>query len=304
MQIQKIVIWGHKLHSHTHSYIHAGFYKAFQYLGYDTYWFDKNDSISNFDFTGSLFLTEGQVIENMPLRNDCFYILHNVDYDKHKSIPENRKIIIQVYTTDCNNRDIPDKERKFHYYCNNTLYFPWATDLLPHEIDENIKNCRNHKTEKTVNFIGMTTPPWTELSKKLKKHNIKFQSFGGTFKTVHKNNKDFEENMKLIQTSIIAPSLQTKWQVEHGYIPCRIFKNISYGKMGVTNNPYVNELFENKLIYNDNIEELTKQALKFEENPNKFDIIVSLMENVRDNHTYLNRIKYIKEHLEIIDVSI
>ena len=36
--------------------------------------------------------------------------------------------------------------------------------------------------------------------------------------------------MLLIQESIIAPALQTDWQVEHEYIPCRIFKNISYGK--------------------------------------------------------------------------
>jgi Lrp/AsnC family transcriptional regulator for asnA, asnC and gidA len=33
--IKKVVIWGHKLHSHTHSYIHNGFYIAFKHLGYD-----------------------------------------------------------------------------------------------------------------------------------------------------------------------------------------------------------------------------------------------------------------------------
>ena len=31
--IKQVVIWGHKLHTHTHSYIHYGFYKAFNKLG-------------------------------------------------------------------------------------------------------------------------------------------------------------------------------------------------------------------------------------------------------------------------------
>ena len=31
----KIIIWGYPLHSHTHSYIHAAFYKAFKYMNYD-----------------------------------------------------------------------------------------------------------------------------------------------------------------------------------------------------------------------------------------------------------------------------
>ena len=29
MEFKQIVIWGHKLHSHTHSYIHYAFHKAF-----------------------------------------------------------------------------------------------------------------------------------------------------------------------------------------------------------------------------------------------------------------------------------
>jgi len=75
----KAIIWGHKLHSHTHSYIHSGYYRAFKSLGYDTYWFDSIDDISNFDFSNSGFFTEGQVTKNMPIRDDAKYITHHVD---------------------------------------------------------------------------------------------------------------------------------------------------------------------------------------------------------------------------------
>ena len=55
MKINKIIIWGHPLHSHTHSYIHNGFFIAFKELGYDTYWFHDNMNIdSSFDFSNSL----------------------------------------------------------------------------------------------------------------------------------------------------------------------------------------------------------------------------------------------------------
>ena len=35
---RRVVIWGHPLHSHTHSYIHAGFARAFEYLGFEVLW--------------------------------------------------------------------------------------------------------------------------------------------------------------------------------------------------------------------------------------------------------------------------
>ena len=56
MDIKHIIIWGHKLHSHTHSYIHNAFFIAFAKLGYETHWFDDNDDISNFYFIHSKYL--------------------------------------------------------------------------------------------------------------------------------------------------------------------------------------------------------------------------------------------------------
>lgn len=64
--------------------------------------------------------------------------------------------------------------------------------------------------------------------------------------------------------------------------------------MGITNNPCVNELFDNRLIYNDNIIECMDIGFEFEKNPNKLTIIKDLMEYVRDNHTYIQRIESMK----------
>jgi hypothetical protein len=39
-------------------------------------------------------------------------------------------------------------------------------------------------------------------------------------------------NVAAIRRSRIAPAIAGRWQVEHNYLPCRMFKNISYGQLG------------------------------------------------------------------------
>ena len=46
----KIVIWGYPLHTHTHSYIHNGFKKGFEFLGHEVYWFHDDNYPEDFDY--------------------------------------------------------------------------------------------------------------------------------------------------------------------------------------------------------------------------------------------------------------
>jgi len=299
--IKKVVIWGHKLHSHTHSYIHFAFHRAFKHLGYDTYWFDDSDDVSKFDFAGSLFLTEGQVDRNMPLRDDCFYILHNVDQGKYKSssiLRQNQVLVIQVFTKDCYKRGDPEiKHPCFHFaeYENNypVLYFPWATDLLPHEIQANIDEFdKNDATTNDVYFIGCQTPQLMPVHTFCHRNGLNFKVIGG----FANNNVDTTTNQQLIRQSIIAPAIQTTWQVDVGYVPCRIFKNISYGKMGITNSEVVYNLFEKKIIYHPDINQALQMGLAFERNTvpeERKNKVIELMNTVMENHTYLNRVEMI-----------
>jgi hypothetical protein len=294
----RVIIWGHKLHTHTHSYIHNGFYIAFKYLNYDTYWFDNNDiSVRDkFNFDNSLFITEGQVDSNIPINNTCTYILHNCNGEKYKDI--DKKFNLQVITKSDLEKYKFNKIDIASYYHSNLLMICWATDLLPEEINKNILKVKNNSIESkdVLNFIGMPLYPWDEVLNWCNNNNITYKSFGGFNNT----NVSIEENMKLIQESIIAPAIQEPWQVEHGYIPCRIFKNISYGKMGVTNNKFVNDfIFDDKLIYDTDIHKLMNKAIEFNSSPKYKDTLIELMEYVRDNHTYINRVNSILEFLKI-----
>jgi len=293
-KIKRFVAWGHKLHTHTHSYIHNAFIRAFQHLGYPTLWLDKDDDISEIDFEDSLFLTEGQVSQHIPALPSCYYILHNEQHPEHfSSVPNSHKLTLQVFTGDKLNHPDFICLDPCVYYGYRCIFMPWATDLLPHEIDENIRQIDTiiPVSPPELNFVGMHTRIWEDVAYYCKNNGIVYKQIGG----FSHNNVDLHDNIKLIKQSIVAPAIQTDWQIENGYIPCRIFKNISYGKMGMTNNDTVYHLFNDAILFDVDAIQLIKLGLEFESQSMAYkkEKIVPLMEYVRDHHTYINRIRSI-----------
>jgi hypothetical protein len=73
----KIIIWGFPLHTHTHSYIHAMWYKVFK-EGFEkeTYWFDDSNYPTDFDYNNCLFISEGYADKNIPLDRSSTYFVH------------------------------------------------------------------------------------------------------------------------------------------------------------------------------------------------------------------------------------
>jgi hypothetical protein len=303
----KVIIWGHKLHAHTHSYVHYAFYKAFKYLGYDTYWFDNKDNVQNFDFTNSLFITETQVDQKIPLRPDCRYILHNCDQEIPLSDPEskyyeiykeNNCIRLQVYTHKCLKDNVKKIDDYIYYnFEGRIIYMPWATDLLPFEIEENKKLISTRKKTNTIYWVGTiggqvfgNINQISPFMKACAENSIQFQHVTGV---------DSETNVQLIQNSLMAPTIVGEWQLKEGYIPCRIFKNISYGQFGITNSKTVYDLFERKIIYNENTYQLFFDANNKIKN---LDIteLYELMDIVKNKHTYINRISYLLQFLSMV----
>jgi hypothetical protein len=294
-----VVIWGHKNTGHTHSYIHGAFYKAFKHLGYDAYWVDTVDELKGVNLSNTLFLTEGQVEKGIPIRSDGTYILHN------STSPQNYKgshfVTIQVYTHDVDKLSNLVTLSPFIIadYPGKVLYMPWATDLLPHEIDQ-IKT--------TIPFIKKGNDIWwvgtvgegefgnvNEINpfiKACKENNIDFRISNPWVRGI-----STEEHIKKIQTSFMAPTIVGTWQKKQGYIPCRIFKNISYGQWGITNSKTAYEILERKITYNPNTYKLFYDALLAVTNLDlrkHFEV----MDFVRDNHTYINRIETILNFIE------
>jgi hypothetical protein len=102
------------------------------------------------------------------------------------------------------------------------------------------------------------------------------------------------EHLHFIRESLIAPVIVGKWQYEHGYIPCRLFKNVSYGHRPVTNSLTGSELFEGRVIFNCDTHDLLSEAL---DTSLDVGLVRDHMRFVQAHHTYVNRVQRILECL-------
>jgi hypothetical protein len=298
-RFKKVVIWGHPLGSHTHSYIHASFYKTFSYLGYETYWLNNNSEINDIDFDNCLFITEGQVDAKIPLSPNSYYILHNVDAKKYRDTGC-KILILETHTR--NNQGYIENVNKYIRYKNPEgiphLAICWATDLLPHEIDINLaRNNMNghcfwagtHGGGDSTFENGSTLYPFFD---KVREINIPVKIIDPWSSPVSD-----EQNRIMVNKSFVSPSIQGKWQVENEYIPCRIFKNISYGHYGYSNSIQVKNIFDGPIIYENNTVNLFDSVIRKKNESSHISDLVSLMEEVKEKHTYINRIEMLLKYL-------
>lgn len=302
----QVVIWGHKLHTHTHSYIHERFYRAFQYLGYPTYWFDDRDDVSDFDFSHTLFLTEGQSDRLIPLREDSIYILHNCQREHYESLFKlGRCIHLQVYTDDVRSWSNLIQIEPFIYYDieGKAIFMPWASDLLPYEIEEVKKKLPNLQKERIFYWMGTLTDGEfgniDQLNPFIQACRENGIGFSHNNPWIHGLSR--EVMLKRNIESFLAPAIVGKWQKEHGYIPCRIFNSIAAGQMGLTNSERVYELFDRKILYHPDTYQLFYEAFKQIHNWSLEDQY-ALMDIVKNKHTYLNRVQTILKFLECVDL--
>lgn len=185
------------------------------------------------------------------------------------------------------------------------LYTMWATDLLPDEF--NYTDIQIKRNDNNIFYFGSigngNIKDINVFVKECKTHNINF-----IYNDPWKNPLGFEDAMKNTQLSVISPDIRGSGDIikmqmgetgtchkQIGYIPCRIFKNISYGCLGITNSRFVYELLGKKVIYSDNETELFHLGMK---NKDNHQLIKEQMDIVKENHTYLNRCEDILKVVE------
>lgn len=300
MLFKSVVIWGYPLHSHTHSYIHNAFFRAFRAMSCPSVqWFPdvelSEEHIASIP-EGSLFITEGNTDKHIPILPSCYYLLHNCNTEKYTPC---KILVLQVMTNERRNDGIP-LDGEWVRFDKTILYMPWATDLMPDEIQVNIDNLetiqKHQALSRTICFIGSyNEDPWGEVTQFCRRTGMKFDVSGG-FGVLKSS---VEGNVMKVQQARLSPAFQIPWQIEHGYIPCRIFKNISYGALGITNSDTVQDLFKDYadcLVYNPSAEQALDDAINFALPIEKQKAV---MKFVKDHHTYVNRIESIEKAFQL-----
>lgn len=308
----RFVVWGYKDRYHTHSHIHAAFHRALLGMGKDARWLDRSDLAANPDFSETFFISEHDAAKDgMPMRDDCFYVVHGMSDDaelRERMARVPMRLSWNVYhdfshshgagsgglgplprPVDTDGAFALDEDFVF-YPRERHMDFRWATDLLPSEIEQNKRGASLLRHDSNVIWwIGTT---WFVNEKELSAFaracgdaHVAFRPIGAGQRGV----VSIEENIRLVRESHFAPAIVGTHHVTEGYAPCRIFKNISYGRYGVTNSSRVNDIFGGKLVYNPDPYKLFFEARERLASMEMGDLH-ALMDEVAAKHTYVNRI--------------
>jgi hypothetical protein len=167
------------------------------------------------------------------------------------------------------------------------VYISWATNLLPDEFNEN--DIRLER-ENVIYYSGTISG-----------HGVceNYSNFIPFIKACQENNIGFvhndpwanplstEEVITRAKKSLLGIDIRGPQHLKQGLLTCRLFKNISYGHLGLTNSKALYEELDGNCIYNQDTEQLFYDGISNKEN---YDLILKGMQYVKENHTYINRI--------------
>jgi hypothetical protein len=298
---QKYVIWGlRSSQTDTFRHIMRHFYETFRDIGLNVEWVDDAPENQGVIESGTLVICPNMAAEHLPVVKDAYYCLHNfhtVARDYHNEISASHNIRLQVYTDDAK---VADKKWNAVTYFDTktrTLYQPWGTNLLPDKFMEPVFSRR-----RVVYWVGSiwndennhgNLKEIAELKRVLRKHWILFRRL---------INVSDETNIKMVRLSRIAPAIGGAIQVQGNLCPCRMFKNISYGQLGISNIAKFTEILGDKSVYEGSTEATIAKALKIEEDDYK-QLVRDQQAIIAEDHTYVSKLaKILKAFDEVASI--
>lgn len=291
INFNQIVIYGPYTQEHPNGWIFLGFQKAFIYKRYKVIWInqERKEMLNKYNLSNSLFITDSIHDDDIPLRNDSFYIL----YENYKSKYDNyNKLHIGKYTNNLPNYVSQWQDKSYIQYSleNKELFFPLAVELVPDEILNHQKNTvLNYPgDEKVVCTFGSITANSNLYS------DLKSQCIKNYYKFCIMNNHSIEQRLKCIKTCQIVPLISSHEQISNDVIDHRVFQTIAYGGFPSTNSQITANLIDSMCIYyGTNAKELIIDGINFKKN--NFDDLCKwqVMNYIKNEHTYLHRINVI-----------
>ncbi len=287
-RFNKVVVWGLKTSEHTHAHIHRHFFDALRKLGAKAVFVD--DVADNADAVESndLVIAVDVAISHLPVTDGVYYCLHNCPDHIHRRITPARNIRLQTYMSSVEPASGGAEkwdDVTFFDSATRTLYQPWATDLLASEFKEPILN----RSGGVVFWVGSV---WDD---DLGRGNInEIQTLKDVLEArglrfIHLRGISDSLNVRYVRNSFIAPAIVGRWQMQNGYLPCRMWKNISYGQLGVSNVKKFDDVFDDCTVKGRSIEELIDNTLSLPFSTYR-DMICRQQEIVKNRHTYVCRL--------------
>ncbi len=263
----RVVVWGGRTDLHSHGHIHRHFFRAAQALGLPAFWVDDEPAARGLLEPGTLVIAADIWANHIaPAAPHVSYVLHNFDGSHPlcrdlENAPE-RLLRLQVWSNDALGE--PWDIARSYFREGRTLFQPWGTDLLA---DEFLAPVANLEARDAV-FVGAI---WSDRSDEGELGNegaidelrTALAARGLGFR--HLTHVSDAENVDAVRSARLAPAFAGAWQVSHNYFPCRVFKNVSYGQVAITNVPGLQELFSACGLGATTIEGMIGEALELAE---------------------------------------
>ncbi len=261
--IRRLVVWGGAGRDlASHRWIHRAFAQTARKIGIETV--HVEDDVHNLHYLkpGDTVIAADIWSEHLPVPAypGIDWVLHNFngDGDFCQSIAPEHILRLQTWTTDASGEEW-DTCRQYDHEAR-TLFEPWGTDLLAEEFMEPVYNPQS----RDIVFVGAI---WgdpgvgVELGNESTIQELREACAQNGLSFVHKTHVSDAEMVETTRAARLAPSFQGQWQVEHGYLACRSFKQPSYGVLTVSNNPFFRRIFGGALIAGESVAELLGNAL-------------------------------------------
>jgi len=329
--ITHLIVHGLKTIDHTHRYIHESIYNTFNYIAeraehkIHVRWCDDEYASKNI-YTPTLYNPEHNFLifatphleldKYLPILDNAYYIVHfrdcvvytNNRITKYDELLKQKRAVKYIefrysadnieYSKNDINRIIQISNTPFWFDTKqNEGHLAWATNLFPEKINENISKISTSikpYTRRQSYFCGhiwrANSDELTQWRNLCEEHDVE---------CIIEREKNELLHQEKVGASMLAPAIQGASQRQNEnkyYMPCRIFKNVSYGAIPITNNIGVYNMFKNYgIIYDSDLNQLMEKCMDFCDNMNENyedykQQQIHAMEYVRDNHTYLNRI--------------
>ncbi len=325
--LHTIHIYGHRTSGRTHRWIHYAWLRTWLDIAEHskdpltvcwTDFVELEPLPSTWNWGNSLVVSTYGHEAMAPVVPSSIYIVHCMDGKKYQPFPTGN--VIQWYRPVYEGAPITKNWQP-------GVYLDWATDLTPQEIEYNRprKNGNEvifgHQKEQGMLFCGtiwrVNRPEWTLMTQVAKAHKIVLHHYGkgkvdlwhrGAFNPYYVHHQGgyigHRQQYQMYRLAYMTPSIQGSSHLESGYVPCRIFKTISAGQLGISNNRATLKLFdENSVVVRhgadyDNLNKLMALAEEVLNETDPFELagrINRAMTTVQNQHTYLARFVQIFE---------
>jgi hypothetical protein len=259
---RRMVLWGFTDSQDSFRHIHRHFAHALSRLGKEWAWLPNDPASLDLLSSGDLVFAvnvEGNHIRALP---GIDYVLHNFDSGHlvWEKMGQKQFLRLQTYTRDAERYSVGWSTARRFDAASRTLFQPWGTDLLSDEFLDPVFN----GDSRHVAFVGSIWDGEGQGNvRAIHKLHTAVVSHGLIFD--HLFHVDDAENIAAVRSSRIAPAVAGEWQVSKSYLPCRLFKNVSYGALGITNVHKFRDILGDAFFDGTNIAETVMNALALSE---------------------------------------